>query len=102
MTIYLSQYEGDSRITKGANELFRWNIVQGLGQQLRHHHLAYRRESGLPASSEWLFEKAKEIVGDDLFLSLLLCHNHTRSMGLRDPELLKYEQMALPWEKIRA
>lgn len=104
LTIYLSQYEGNSHIPPAADELFRWNIAQGLGQQLRHHHLAHRRERGKPVGTEWLFEQARDVVRrwsgeDDLLLTLLLCHNHTRSFGLREGDLA-YESMALPWRKL--
>lgn len=99
LTIYLSQYEGDRRIPPAADELYRWNIVQGIGQQLRHHHLSHYRETSQPVTSDWLYEKAQTLTGDDPFLSLLLCHNHTRSLGLRENNLT-YDQMALPWEKL--
>ena len=99
LSIYLSQYEGDDRIPDSADDLFRWNIVQSLGQQLRHHHLARHRETGEFVSSQWLYQKAMALTNNDSFLALLLCHNHTRSLGLREGNLA-YEAMALPWSKV--
>ena len=100
LTVYLSQYEGDDRIPDRANQLFRFNVMQSMGQQLRHDHLQYYFQTLQPVSLGLLYDKSLLVTKDEPGLASLLCHNHTRSLGVREP-ILGYEDMALPWKKIK-